>query len=133
MALRIAASLTKRLDALTEIARAKRCSVPGGVILFGTDELDARNERLFVALAELPLPKRGGYLLVPPILPADLWEQHAMEAQATLSRATAEWLDVEDPLPAEPTGKDPMDATGRYKESWRHPQVALRFVGEVQR
>lgn len=112
MALRIAAtSLSKRLDKVAGIARAKRFSVPGGVVLYGTEELDARNERLFEALAALPRPDRGGYLLVPPILPVDEWEALALDAQATLVRETGEWLG---PAPVV-TSPDPMDVTDRYK------------------
>ena len=83
----------------------------GGVICFGTDELDARNKRLFAELAELPPPARGGYMLVPAILPVDLWEEQALEAQAQLVRETGEWLGPATVV----TGPDPMDVTNRYK------------------
>lgn len=112
MALRIAASLSKRLDGLAAVARAQRVSVPGRVIQCGTDELDARNERLFEALGALPRPERGGYLLVPPILPVDEWEAIALSSQLQLERDTSEWLG---PPPDEPELPDPMDVTHRYK------------------
>ncbi len=113
MQLRASTSLRKRLDKLATSARACRIRVPGGVIQCGTEELDARNARLFEALAELPDNERGGYLFVPAIVyDLDEWEARALEAQEQLMRDTGEWLG---PPPPVVTGKDPDDVTHLYK------------------
>lgn len=94
MRVRVPATLGKRLDRLAGVAIAAQFSIPGAVIRYGTAELDARNERLFEELAALPPPKRGGYMLVPAILPSDEWEAQALDAQERLVRETSDWLDA---------------------------------------
>lgn len=111
MALRIAASLDRRVDRLAGVARAKRLSVPGGVVLFGTDELDAQAERLFAELAALPHAERGGYLLVPPILSVDEWEALALDSQEKLASDTSDWLGP----PPVVNAPDPADVSDLYK------------------
>jgi hypothetical protein len=99
------ATLSKRLDKVAGAVQADRIRIPGGVIHYGNEE------RLFAALAECPQPKRGGYLLVPPILPIDEWEQAALDSQVQLVVDTSSWLGP----PAVVNAPDPAIVTDRYR------------------
>lgn len=111
MRVQVSSDLSRRVAKLAGVAQAKRFSVPGGVICFGTDELDARNEHLFGALAALPPDEQGAYLLVPPILSLDVWEAEAQPSQEQLVRDTGNWLGP----PVTTTEPDVGDGSHRYR------------------